>query len=216
MEIDPEAALREALAVALDGTASRETRWTCVSLLLHAREPHYVKKLLPLLQDESPGRFEDQKLCDEAARAIGEICAVLDPKKPDHAEAIQLAREALNEMLRGPRGLAAVESLAQMEGDEPRQAEFLVQVASDRSLAFTTRRRALERIARSGDRSSVKKLLPLLDDTTKPRHELLSIADHAANTAAELLDRKRPVDYSTPAAARAEIIQRVRAWVEDE
>ncbi|MBC8874310.1 MAG: DUF3160 domain-containing protein [Planctomycetes bacterium] len=214
--IDRDTALREALAAALDKTASRKIRSNTMFLLRHAPDPSYVEKLLPLLQDESAGRFEGQHLCENAAMAITGICSKLDPKIPDHAKTLERARSAMQKMLRGPHGRAAVESLVQMEGNEEDQAEFILRTAHDRSLAYATRLRAIEMIAESEDPPWVKKLLPLLDDKTRSKEEKLSIGDHAANTIAALLGKDESIDDYTPAAARAEIMRKVRAWAEDE
>ena len=113
--IDRDTALREALAAALDKTASSKIRSNTMFILRAARDPSYVEKLLPLLQDESAGRFEGQHLCEYAAMAISTVCQRLDPKIPGHAKTLERARSAMQKMLRGPHGRAAVESLLQIE-----------------------------------------------------------------------------------------------------
>lgn len=221
LQVDHDLALREALTVALDKRASMEIRPNAVRLLRNTRDPSYVEKLLPLLAEEAAtAGLPSEDLSDEAATTITEICQTLDPQTPGHAAALRLARTALQKMLRGPHGPAAVKALFQLDRDERRQADCMLQTAGDRSLTYATRYRTLELLAEVEDLSWVKKLLPLLDDPTRSaeggREEGLSIGEQAANAIAAALGREMPLRPDTSAAARADILRKVRAWAKDE
>jgi len=178
-------------------------------------KPHHIRRLLPVLEDESPGWNETEPICDRAAETIAHIAAKLDPSNPDQRETQRLARAGLEKMLRGPRGATALNYLVWNERDEDLQAEMAVSAACDQSLPFATRVAALRK-SLPHDRATLGRLLPLLDDKTRGDEHGLSLAEHAANTIAELLDKSESIGDDTPQAKRAEFVGKVRTWAKNE
>lgn len=214
--IDPDTILQMAMTEAMDGNASRESRSDALKWLHKAQDASYVEKLLPLLQDEAPSRYEGRHLCEDAATTIASICLMLDPTIAEHTRAIELARDGLRKMLTGPYGDAAVESLLTLEGMAPRKADLFLQIASIRSFSHAARARAVEVVTRFNDRSYAKRIASLLDDKTRLQEDGLSIGDHAANAIADLLGKEDWVTDSTSIADREAFRQKARAWAEAE
>ena len=215
-QIDRDTAVRGAVEIALDNKASSEIRWAALEQLRKVGDAASIEKLLPLLQEESPSRYADWRLCEEAARTIAKMCVVLDPTVPENAKATELARSGIRKMLTGDYGETAVESLFTMEGKTSRDADLFVQIASDRSFSYAARARAVEVVTRFKDRAAAKRLVPLLDDKTQPQEGGLSIGDHAANAIADLLSKRGWVTDRTSATDREAFRQKARAWTEAE
>ncbi|MGA2069037.1 MAG: hypothetical protein ABSG86_29045 [Thermoguttaceae bacterium] len=175
--------------------------------------PALARDLLPLLEDEWPTCDGSEKeICDVAATTIGGLSGRLDPARPDQAATIRLAREGMEKMLLGPHSVAAVDGLVALERDGKRRKDFLLAAADDWTLGVDTRWRALDRIAEFGDRTWVKRLVPLVSEKWGEG----SLGEHAADTVARLLGMEQWITEDLPKAERAARVRKARAWAEQE
>jgi hypothetical protein len=218
----------ELLSLALDKNAETELRVHALDLLWQAPHQRFAQRLLPLLEESTHDVRASDSLCESAIATIGTLCADPESRTADPT-AVQAVRRALEKMLRGHHGKAALEALLEMERqaahadwremrteDRQRVETFLLHTASNRSLAYATRVRALEEITNSDDPGFVKQLLPLLDDTTFEGGDDLSVGECAANTLATLLGEQERIKVDTPRPRRAELIRKQRTRVEQE
>ena len=208
----------ELLAAALEKKADAAARVHALELLGEVRDLKCARPLLPLLEDDSPtGHHWYKRIREAAANAIAHSCEKLDPKVPDQAETLRLADAGLEKMLRGPSAARAIDALLSLHWkDEKRQAELLMRTAGDRSLPRDIRIYAVQSAAVSRDRRCVRRLVPLLDENTRPQERVLSIGEHAANAIAELLEKEDRITEYSDEAKRARIFRQVRAWAEAE
>lgn len=216
--MDPKGASQLYVEIALDRQKLPGTRIAALRAIAESETPIPIERLLPLLEDAIPdsegGQHDDndepQEVCQVAARVIGTLCQNLNTTIPLQAETFRVVRSRFDTILHGADGLRAIAGLIAMSADKAQQAETALGIASDRSLSYAVRRRALEYVARMNDRSCAKKLLPLLNDKTHADHDGLSIGEHAANTIAELAGKRDMIDEDTPTEIRAKFMEDVR------
>ncbi|MCE9556711.1 MAG: DUF3160 domain-containing protein [Planctomycetes bacterium] len=206
------------LRAAGDGSLPLVVRGKAIELIGIWGGPRFSVKLIPLLEDQAKlppeGEREDnwftKKIDDWAAAAIKHSFENSEPDSPERFEAAQLLRGPLEKMLRGQRGEVVVEALAAL--DKKNRPEVLIQIASDRSLLFRPRRKAIQVLGNLHQPKLAAKLDPLLDDMIADPKGSLSIGEEAANAISLLLDKKEKVSLAYTEAARAEFVRKARAW----
>ena len=206
---DPALAARECLSVALDKKMDKGDRTHAVVILKEAPKPWPIRELLPLV-DEAPDdeyTFPGVSYSHSAAETVGLLSARLDPAIPQEAETLRLVQGKFTAMLKGPCGERAVTWLSHISDDPP---NLLLGIALDRSLPYATRASAISNVYSRSGPEYAKKLVPLLNENTRPDDEQPTIALCAANAIAFMLDE----ESWNGEESTGEFVRKARIWAE--